>query len=72
MNLSNEENELSRCYKLINGKDNQMNWTRAQTFCQQTGGDLLVIRSEKEVIHLRLSENENLSSVVYFYLECSS
>jgi hypothetical protein len=30
-----------------------MNWIRARKRCQENGGDLLVIRSEKEVIHPR-------------------
>lgn len=46
-----DEYRLSRCYKLVFGKDKQMNWNRARTYCQESGGDLLVIRSAKEVIY---------------------
>jgi hypothetical protein len=42
---------LYRCHKLITGKDNQMNWDRARDKCREDGGDLLVIRSQKEVIY---------------------
>lgn len=37
-----------------------MNWIRARTFCQQSGGDLFVIRSEKEVISFFIDHRMNM------------
>jgi hypothetical protein len=40
-----------RCYNLILDKTNQMNWNHARERCQASGGDLLVFRSDYEVVH---------------------
>jgi hypothetical protein len=50
---------MYRCYQIITGKDNQMNWIRAQKRCQENGGDLFVIRSQKEVISLKIIHRDN-------------
>lgn len=51
-----------RCYRVIVGKDQQVNWDRARQRCQESQSDLLVFRSAEEVIQ-RLPINDSIISI---------